>query len=372
MAPSVMAEDQMGVRVGVIGLGSVSEKYVPHLRRLNLEGLPCEIVAVADTRPEQAIRAAEWGLPNFTTNPDEVIGRDDVDAVLILTAMQAHGALTRAALKAGKHVLVEKPMSMDLAEAAELVELAKVSPGHLVCAPHVTLSWTYQQMWRELQAGKIGRVVSARGLYGWAGPDWGAWFYEPGGGPMFDLGVYNVTTLTGLLGPARRVMAMSGTAIPERIVDNRKVKVQTEDNSQLLIDFGDQCFAVVTTGFTIQKYRCCGIELYGTDGTLQMLGEDWDPKGYELWENSKGCWQVHEQRGFWPWTDGLRDFIEAIHHGRAPVNKPEHAYHVLEIMVKSFESARMGQALPILSRFDPPRFDDHRPATAPHLDHAPN
>ena len=72
---------------------------------------------------------------------------------------------------------------------------------------------------------------------------------------MFDLGVYNVTTLTGLLGPAKRVMAMSGTAIPERVVDNQRIQVRPEDNLQLLLDFGDSRFAVVTTGFTIQKYR---------------------------------------------------------------------------------------------------------------------
>jgi predicted dehydrogenase len=361
-----------GARIGVIGLGSVSEKYVPHLRRLNLDGTPCEIVIACDSRPGQAERARKWGIPAFTTNPEEVLGRADIDGVLILTAMQAHGSLTRAALLAGKHVLVEKPMSMDLAEAAELVALARTSPGHLVCAPHVTLSRTYQDMWRQVQSGAIGRVLSARGLYGWAGPDWGTWFYEPGGGPMFDLGVYNVTTLTGLLGPARRVMAMSGTAIPERIVENRRIAVQTEDNSQLLLDFGNQCFAVVTTGFTIQKYRCCGIELYGTDGTIQMLGEDWDPQGYEIWENRKGCWEVHDQRQHWPWTDGVRDFVEAINTGRKPVNSPEHAYHVLEIMVKSFESGRTGQALPILSTFTPPRFDAAPDGVAPHLDHAPS
>lgn len=360
------------VRVGVIGLGSVSEKYVPHIRRLNVEGLPCEIVIACDARPGLAERAREWSIPAFTTNPDDVLGRADVDVVLILTAMQSHGKLTRDALNAGKHVLVEKPMSMDLAEAAELVALAKVSKGHLVCAPHVTLSKTYQDMWRHINAGHIGRPLSARGLYGWAGPDWGAWFYEPGGGPMFDLGVYNVTTLTGLLGPARRVMAMSGTAIPERIVENRKLKVQTEDNSQLLLDFGDQCFGVVTTGFTIQKYRCAGIEVYGTTGTIQMLGEDWDPAGYELWQNDKGCWEVHDSRNHWPWTDGIRDLIEALHQGRKPVNAPEHAYHVLEIMTKSFESGRLGQALPIVSTFEPPRFDRAADRIAPHLDHAPS
>lgn len=361
-----------GARIGIIGLGSVSEKYVPHLRRLNLEGTPCEVVVAADARPGQAERARDWNIPAFTTDPEAVLSDPKIDAVLILTAMQAHGDLTRRALKAGKHVLVEKPMSMDLAEAAELVELAKVSPGHLVCAPHVTLSWTYQEMWRRIQSGQIGRPVLARGLYGWAGPNWGPWFYEPGGGPTFDLAVYNVTTLTGLLGPAKRVMAMSGTAIPERVVDNRMVKVRTEDNIQLMMDFGDACYSTITTGFTMQKYKGAGIEVYGTEGTIQMLGEDWDPRGYELWRNDHGCWETYEQRGFWPWTDGVRDFVEAINQGRAPVNKPDHAYHVLEIMVKALESGRTGQALPILSTFEPVRFDAAAPKVAPHLDHAPN
>lgn len=360
------------VGVGVIGLGSVSEKYVPMVRLVNLDGTPAEVRIACDVRPGFAERAREWSIPAFTADYEEVLGRDDVDVVFVLTSMQTHGEITRAALNAGKHVLVEKPMSMDLAEAAELVALARTSKGHLVCAPHVTLSKTYQEMWRRIHAGDVGKVLSARGIYGWAGPDWGTWFYEPGGGPMFDLGVYNVTTLTGLLGPAKRVMAMSGTAIPERIVENRRMKVRTEDNMQLLLDFGDQSFAVVTTGFTIQKYRACGVELYGTKGTIQMLGEDWDPRGYELWRNDHGAWEIFDHRSPWQWTDGARDLIQAVSEGRSPVNRPEHAYHVLEIMTKSFESARLGQALPIVSTFTPPRFDKaSRPAVAPHLDHAP-
>ena len=359
------------VRVGVIGLGSVSEKYVPHIRRLNLEGTPCEIVIGCDLRPGKAERARGWGIPNFTTDYREVLARADVDVVLILTSMQTHGQLTRDALNAGKHVLVEKPMSMDLAEAAELVALSRTSKGHLVCAPHVTLSRTYQDMWRHIHNGDIGRPLTARGFYGWAGPDWDPFFYEPGGGPMFDLGVYNITTLTGLLGPAKRVMAMTGIAIPERIVNNKKMVVRTDDNFQMLLDFGNQCFGVVTTGFTIQRYDVPGIEVYGTEGTVQMLSDDWDPHGYKLWRNKDGHWQDHTARARWQWTDGVRDLIQAVQEGRKPVNAPEHAYHVLEIMVKSMESGRTGQALPIISSFVPPRFDQVDGRTAPHLDHAP-
>ncbi len=359
------------VRCGVIGLGSVSQKYVPHIRRLNLEGTPCEIIIGCDLRPGQAERARNWGIPNFTTDYREVLAHPDVDVVLILTSMQSHGQLTREALNAGKHVLVEKPMSMDLAEAAELVALAKVSKGHLVCAPHVTLSQTYQDMWRHIHNGDIGRPLTARGFYGWSGPDWDPFFYEPGGGPMFDLGVYNIATLTGLLGPCKRVMAMTGIAIPERIVNNRKMTVQTDDNFQLLMDFGNQCFAVVTTGFTIQRYDVPGIEVYGTEGTINMLSDDWDPHGYKLWRNKDGFWQDHTARTRWQWTDGIRDLIQAIQNDRKPTNAPEHAYHVLEIMAKSMESGRTGQALPIVSSFTPVRFDKVADKTAPHLDHAP-
>lgn len=360
------------VRIGVIGIGSVAKKYIRDMRRLSIEGQPNQIVIGCDADPSRRdIAQSHYGIPEFTTDYREVLSRDDVDAVVILTAMQSHGEITRAALAAGKHVLVEKPMSMDLAEAAQIVKDAKTSKGILVCAPHVTLSGTYQNMWRAIDSGRIGRPVSARGFYGWSGPNWGPWFYEPGGGPMFDLGVYNVTTLTGLLGPCQRVMAMTGIAIPERIVDNRQITVRTDDNFQLLLDFGNQCFGVITTGFTLQKYKVPGIEVYGTAGTIQMFGEDWAPSGYEIWENDKGHWAAHEDRSQWSWTDGIRDFIGAIREGREPVNSPEHAYHVLDIMVKCAESGRTGQALPIMSTFTPPRFDLTSNRIAPHLDHAP-
>jgi predicted dehydrogenase len=114
--------------------------------------------------------------------------------------MKEHGPITRAALEAGKHVLVEKPMAVSLEEARELVELAKRSPGYLVCAPYVILSPTFQTIGRRVRRGDVGKIFSARARYGWAGPSWSEWFYRPGGGCLFDLGVYCITSLTGLIG----------------------------------------------------------------------------------------------------------------------------------------------------------------------------
>jgi predicted dehydrogenase len=263
-------------------------------------------------------------------------------------------------------------MATTLPEAREIVELSQRSLGYLVCAPHVILSNTFQAMWRHIQRGDVGRPLSARGLYGWSGPDWASWFYEPGGGSLFDLGVYNVVTLTGLLGPAQRVMAMAGVAIPEREIKGERIKVAADDNVHLLMDFGAGVYAVVTTGFTIQKYRCAGIEVYGSEGTIQMLGEDWAPKGYELWQNSAGAWQVYEGADSgWTWTDGLRHTVECIRDGTPPLIRPEHAYHVLEIMLKAQESARDGQAKPIESTFPPLRLSEAREALPAHRRHDP-
>ena len=98
------------------------------------------------------------------------MARDDLDAVLVLTAMPSHGEIAAAALDAGKHVLVEKPMSVHLDEAAGLVAKAAAGPGLLVCASHVVLSPTYRALWKRIDDdGEIGTVLTARPAT--AGPD---------------------------------------------------------------------------------------------------------------------------------------------------------------------------------------------------------
>jgi predicted dehydrogenase len=359
------------VKIGIIGCGNVmAGPYMSLIERLRCRGL-VEVVQACDRNEARGRFVLEkFGLANFTTDYRQVIESNEVDLVMVLTSMPEHGLLAHAALEAGKHVLVEKPMAVSLEEAAHLVELARRSPGYLMCAPHIILSPTYRAIWQRIRRGDIGKVLSARALYGWAGPWWGQWFYRPGGGALFDLGVYNVTSLTGLLGPVKRVMAMTGVAIPERRVDGRMMQVEVEDNAHVLLDFGEAVFAVVTTGFTLQKYRCPAIELYGSQGTIQMMGDDWDPEGYELWQNEAGAWQVYEETDpAWPWTDGLRHLVECIQRQTPPLNTPEHAYHVLEIMLKAQESGRDGQAKLIESTFTPPVFDQPVEAKAGHLVH---
>lgn len=355
-------------RIGIIGCGNVLDAYLPQCHKLQQRGL-AEIVFAAG-RPAQQERALALGVPSFTTNADDIIASPEVDLVLILTSMHEHARLARAALEAGKHVLVEKPLANSLEDAAALVGLAKRSPVRLMAAPFTVLSPTFQTITRRIRRGDIGKPCSARARYGWAGPSWSEWFYRPGGGCLFDLGVYCLTSLTGLLGPVKRVTAMTGVAIPEREINGRKIRVEAEDNAQVLLDFGDACFAVVTSGFTMQQYRNPALEVYGTTGTIQMLGDDWDPEGYELFQNSAGCWQVFKETDpEWPWADGLRHLVECIHENKRPLVTPEHALHVLEIMLKAQQSSRESRALAIESTFAPPIFAESGAHEAAHLMH---
>ncbi|HEV8525598.1 MAG TPA: Gfo/Idh/MocA family oxidoreductase [Terriglobales bacterium] len=356
------------IRLGIIGCGNVLEAYLPQCEKLRQSGL-IELV-LACGRPNQEERALALGASRVSTNELQVLDSDSVEVVLILASMPEHARLARAALEAGKHVLLEKPLATNLADAAQLIALARQRDRRLVCAPFTILSPTFQTISRRLRRGDIGKPCSARARYGWSGPWWGEWFYKPGGGCLFDLGVYCLTSLTGLLGPAKRVTAMTGVAIPEREINGRSVRVESEDNAHVLLDFGDNCFGVVTSGFTMQQYRSPALEIYGTAGTIQMLGDDWDPDGYELWQNSAGCWQVFKETDpDWPWTDGLRDLVECLRTGTTPRVRPDHAYHVLEIMLMAQRAGREGRALTIESTFEPPAFSECEPIEPAHLAH---
>lgn len=343
----------MTLRLGVLGLGSVFwGPYANLIQRLAGEGR-LELVAGFDPDPEKRKAAVErFDIDTDFDEPTDLLRRDDLDVVLILTSMNEHGPLAREAMRQGKHVLVEKPMATSMEEAAELVAMSHELSTVLVCAPHIVLSPTYREMHRRVHDGVIGDVYLARARYGWAGPWWGRWFYESGGGSLFDLGVYNLTSLCGFFGSVKRVTALVGVAIPERVVEGAPMKVRADDNAHVLLDFGSSRFASIATGFTMQKYRSPAIELYGGDGVLQMLGDDWAPEGFEQWTNERGSWEVFpETDPQWPWTDGLRHLVDCVERGVPTVTRPEHAYHALEVMLAAKRSAEEGRVVEIASEF---------------------
>lgn len=188
------------VRVTVIGCGSVSRRYFPHLTASPY----VELVAACDVIPERAVgRAKEFNVPNHYPHIDLLLAGVPFDLLVNLTDMQKHERLNRQAIEAGKHIWSEKPIANSLTAGQEILKQAKERGLRVWGAPVVVASPQFAFMARMIAAGSLGRIASAHADYGHTGPDWSAFFYEEGGGSMPDLGVYNLTTLTGLLGPAR-------------------------------------------------------------------------------------------------------------------------------------------------------------------------
>ena len=160
----------------------------------------------------------------FYTNYKKILEDPEIDLVLILTSMREHTKISKEALKKRKHVLVEKPMATNMKDLRELMQIAKKTKKYLFAAPFVVLSPVFQAMHQEIKNKSIGKISLARARYGWAGPNWGEWYYQTGGGPLFDLGVYNITTLTGLLGPVKNITAKSYISNKFRKINGKKIR----------------------------------------------------------------------------------------------------------------------------------------------------
>jgi predicted dehydrogenase len=141
--------------------------------------------------------------------------------MVTLTDMQVHGMLNKQALNAGRNVWSEKPMANTYKEGKALLDLAKEKKLRIWGAPAVVNSPQFAFMSKALREGKIGKIAAAHAHYGHTGPTWSAFFYEEGGGSLPDLGVYNIATLTGLLGPAKSVVGMTSIVTHERTVDDK-------------------------------------------------------------------------------------------------------------------------------------------------------
>lgn len=347
------------LRVAIIGCGSVSNRYIPHLQGSSL----IEIVALCDIKYDRALAQNQQYKVNAATysSIEDLLKGVPFDMMVTLTDMQAHGDLNKKALLAGKHVWSEKPMANTYAEGKALLELARKNNLKLWGAPAVVNSPQFAFMSKCIQGGKLGRVASAHGQYGHTGPGWSAFFYEKGGGSMPDLGVYNIATLTGLLGPAKTVMAMTSIVNPERTVDDKgTIKVEAEDNAHILMDHGRGIISHVMCGFNYfdpygheaKDQQLHSIQIFGDKGNLRLIGYDWETNGVVLSDSWDRPATLHEKEsGGYVWQEGATVVGESIINGNNPRIHVEHALHVLEIMEAARNSSSLGKRIELVSRF---------------------
>jgi predicted dehydrogenase len=346
------------LKVALIGCGSVSGSYLPHLTRSKL----IEIVSVCDIIFERAqTRAEEFKVPNAYRNVDEMLAGAPFDMMITTTDMQEHGWINKKGLMAGKHVWSEKPMANTYAEGKALADLAKSKNLHIWGAPAVVNSPQFAFMNKCIQEGKLGRLASGHGQYGHTGPTWSSFFYEKNGGSMPDLGVYNMATLTGLLGPARSIMAMTSIVNPERTIDGKgKIEVVAEDNAHILLEHDKGVISHVMCGFNFfdphghqaHNQQLHSIQIFGDKANLRLVGYDWETNGVYL-DNSETepAQLLATERGGYEWKEGATVMGESLLTGIKPKITTEHALHVLEIIEAARLSSATGKKISMKSTF---------------------
>ncbi len=350
------------IKVGIIGTGAISGAY---LKRLPLfESL--EVVACADLLPEVAkAKAAEFKIPK-ACSVRQLLNDPEIGIVLNLTVPKAHAKVALAALKAGKSVYSEKPMSVKRSDAKRLLALAAEKGLRIGGAPDTFLGAGIQTCRKAIDDGLIGEPIGATGFMLGHGPEkWHPnpeFYYEVGGGPLFDMGPYYLTALINLIGPVQRVHASTRISFPERVIGSepkkgKVIKVETPTHIAGVLEFANGAVGTLVTSFNVWAAKVPRIEIYGTRASLSCPdpntfgGEvlirreddkDWSPLPltHVYSENWRGI--------------GVADMAYGLQTGRKHRAHGEMTYHVVDIMQSFLDSGAKGRHITLQSTCERP------------------
>jgi predicted dehydrogenase len=351
-------ERELGV--GIIGCGNISTAYFT-LAPL-FKGI--KVVACSDINMNAAeLRAEEFGVKAQTV--EELLANPDVDVVVNLTIPDAHYPVSKQILEAGKHVYSEKPLVLSLEQGEDLRRLAKEKGLSVGCAPDTFLGGSHQLARQYIDQGGIGRVTSGTchvmspGMEMWhPNPDF---FFLPGGGPILDLGPYYIANLINLIGPVKRVGALTSMASETRTITSEPrngdvIPVKTPTNIHALLEFVNGATITLSASWDVWCHRHANMELYGTDGSLfvpdpnffggvvEATGKNKEIKPLEAWDHPFGIDNQESQHG--PRanyrTAGLADMALAIIEGRDARCSLDRVLHGVDVMTAILKSGETG------------------------------
>jgi predicted dehydrogenase len=344
------------VKVGVIGMGAISGAYLGMAKNFPI----VEIVACADMNLEAARKkAAEFGISRVCS-VDEILADDSIELILNLTIPKAHVPIALRAIAAGKHTYAEKPLGIDREEARRMLDAAATRKLRVGCAPDTFLGAGVQTARKVIEDGTIGKPVACttfmmcRGHEAWhPNPQF---YYEKGGGPMFDMGPYYLTALLNLLGPVKRISGMTAIEIPDRTITSEpkkgtKISVETPDHVCGLMEFEGGAIGTIIQTFATRFAEFGGpnkqpITIFGTEGTLRVPDPNQFDGPLHIRLVGDDEWREVPQtfvKGYGR-SVGLADMAYAIRSGRPHRCSAEQAFAVLDLMAGFQDSSDSGKA----------------------------
>lgn len=365
------------VRIGLVGCGSVSQRgLLPHLAQEDINQW-CELTAVMDLVPGRAQATAEkFGVRLWFEDYDEMLA-SEIDAVVIASPIGVHYEQAMKAIAAGKHLHLNKTMTTTKAEADDVIDAAQKAGVKVVASPGRAHRPSTKRMREIIASGEIGRVYWAEIGASSSGHEFEgfrqaddilsnvnpAWYYKrPAGGPMYDMAVYALHAITGILGSVKRVTGMSGIGLKERTFKDQKIKVEMDDNTHLLMDFGDSVFCLL---FSSNSYDGPGHSFSTPFISGSLGGLTRGREGLEIWgRNVDGGRRVESPGSDMPFVFGshlklperhvysdIMHMVDCVLNDKEPVISAEHARHVIEIIELGYKAASTGQTQEMMTTF---------------------
>ena len=365
------------VRLGIIGTGSISIRVLlPHLTMDDVQDR-VNVTAVCDPVVERAeAAAAKFGVPHFYASAEELLDSGTVDAVSVATPIGLHFAQGMQCVDAGLHVHFNKTMTTTVDEADQLIDAAAAKGVKLVACPGEMLRPRHQRIKEMIDEGALGSLTwavtgAAFGRYHEnervrggddpltnVNPAW--YFRKPGGGPLYDMTVYGLHAMTGILGAAKGVTAFSGVRVKEREFHGQMLPTDMDDNTLMVLNFGDSLFAFVY-GVAAGGIPNMGRPLiFGTAGVINggmLNGEPYDYPGRALDEeygtngalpHAVGAHREMEEAHVY---EDVMQLVDWIRDDTPTTSTAEHARHVIEIFDAAYRSAESGTAQALRTTF---------------------
>lgn len=346
------------MKIGIVGCGNISDIY---LKNLTTVFKNTKVNAVCDIDITKANAQAKKYQIEKVFTLDEMLAEPEIDIILNITTPKSHYEICKKALLAGKHIYVEKPLSVSYTDGKELLSIAKEMGLYIGGAPDTFLGAGLQTAINLIKNGVIGKPVGGAAYMMCPGHE--SWhpspefYYDFGGGPLFDMGPYYITALVQLLGPVKSVFAVGTKAFEERTItsapkNGQKIPVKVDTHNVGILSFKNGAVVTLVTSFDVVKHSMPNIEIYGTDGSLKVPDPNCFGGSVQLATREEN--QFTEIPLISKYSDnsrgiGISEMILAISENRINNASGNLALHVLEIMEAFLKSSNSGECVLIES-----------------------